>query len=45
MSTAVVIDVWHSARVPLAPAAAAKATRRSAGVVLKVILITDENNA
>jgi hypothetical protein len=38
-------DLWYSARVPLAEAAAAERTSNSAGVVLKMILITDENNA
>jgi hypothetical protein len=37
--------LWYSARVPLAYAEAAKRTRNRAGVVLKAILITDENNA
>jgi hypothetical protein len=38
-------DLWYSALVPLAEAAAAERTSNSAGIVLKVILITDENNA
>jgi hypothetical protein len=38
-------DLWYSAGVPLAQAAGAKRTRKSAGIVLKMILITDENNA
>jgi hypothetical protein len=40
-----VADLVYSARDPLAPAVAAKATRNSVAVVLKMILITDENNA
>jgi hypothetical protein len=38
-------DLWYSARVPLAEAAAAERANNRAGAVLKAILITDENNA
>jgi hypothetical protein len=38
-------DLWYPSRVPLAQAAGAERTRNSVEVVLKVILITDENNA